>query len=102
MSEIYQKWYKIVKSDFSPFSSGPCRRGGEGEEGEEEGEAFHGRPLVEEVDRMQNYLIENPHCILAGVYDTKGIICTNLVGCFAFKIFGRVAPLGFEALLENA
>ena len=28
-------------------------RGGEGEEGEEEGEAFHGRPLVEVVERVK-------------------------------------------------
>ena len=54
MPEIYQKWHKTVKADFSPFSSGPCRRGGEGEEGEEEGEAFHGRPLVEEVEGVES------------------------------------------------
>ena len=32
---------------------GPGRRGGEREEGKEEGEAFHGSPLVEEVEKVE-------------------------------------------------
>lgn len=59
-------------------------------------------PLIENVDRLQRILIENPHCILTGVYDNKGIMCCNLKGCYAFRIFGRSAPLGFNALLESA
>lgn len=59
-------------------------------------------PLVDSVDKLRRNLIENPHCILTGVYEAKGVICTNLIGCFAFKIFDRVAPLGFNAWIESA
>lgn len=59
-------------------------------------------PLMESIDKLRRNLIENPHCILAGVYESKGVICTNLVGCFAFKIMGRLVPLGFSAMIENA
>ncbi len=59
-------------------------------------------PLVESVDKLRRNLIENPHCILTGVYENKGVICCNLIGCFAFKIFERVAPLGFNAWIESA
>lgn len=59
-------------------------------------------PLVDSVDKLRRNLIENPHCILTGVYENKGVICTNLIGCFAFKIFDRVAPLGFNAWIESA
>ncbi len=57
-------------------------------------------PLVDSVDKLRKNLIENPHCILTGVYDNRGVICTNLLGCFAFKIFDRMAPLGFNAWIE--
>lgn len=57
-------------------------------------------PLVDSVDKLRKNLIENPHCILTGVYENRGVICTNLFGCFAFKIFDRVAPLGFNAWIE--
>lgn len=59
-------------------------------------------PLIDNVDKLRRNLIENPHCILTGVYENKGVICTNLVGCFAFKIFDRMAPLGFNAWIEAA
>ena len=59
-------------------------------------------PLIESVDKLRRNLIENPHCILTGVYENKGVICCNLIGCFAFKIFERVAPLGFNAWIESA
>lgn len=59
-------------------------------------------PLVDSVEKMRRNLIENPYCVLTGVYESKGIICTNLVGCFAFKIFDRLAPLGFNAWIEAA
>ena len=59
-------------------------------------------PLMESVEKLRSILVDNPFCILTGVYENKGVICTNLVGCFAFKIFERLAPLGFSALLETA
>lgn len=59
-------------------------------------------PLVDRVDELRRNLIENPHCILTGVYENKGVICANLIGCFAFKIFDRAAPLGFNAWIESA
>lgn len=59
-------------------------------------------PLMECIDKLRRNLIENPHCILTGVYENKGVICCNLIGCFAFKIFERVAPLGFNAWIESA
>jgi hypothetical protein len=58
-------------------------------------------PLIESVDKLLLNLTENPHCVLAGVYELSGVICTNLVGCFAYKIFDRQAPLGFNAIIEN-
>ncbi|MGN1250949.1 MAG: protein kinase [Candidatus Spyradocola sp.] len=59
-------------------------------------------PLVDDVERLRRNLIDNPHCILTGVYENKGVICSNLMGCFAFRIFDRVAPLGFSAWIESA
>ena len=58
-------------------------------------------PLVDSVDKLHRNLVENPHCILTGVYENKGVLCTNLIGCFAFKIFDRIAPLGFNAWIER-
>ena len=58
-------------------------------------------PLIEKVDKMRNQLIDNPHLIELGFYEEKGVRCTNLKGCFAFKIFDRVAPLAFNTLIEN-
>jgi len=59
-------------------------------------------PLIDEVEKLRACLTDNPFCILTGAYDNKGVICTNLVGCFAFKIFDRMAPLGFRAFIEGA
>ena len=59
-------------------------------------------PLVDLVKRFQIILVDNPFCVSAGVYDGDGVLCTNLVGCFAFRIFGRAAPLGFHAQIESA
>lgn len=59
-------------------------------------------PLLENVERLRRDLIENPHCILTGVYESKGVLCTNLAGCFAFRIFAKKAPLGFQARIEKA
>lgn len=59
-------------------------------------------PLIEQVDNLQRCLVDNPHLILAGVYDKKGVRCQNLLGCFAFTFFDRQAPLGLQALLDTA
>lgn len=58
--------------------------------------------LVENVDKFRRLLIDNPFCIITGVYESKGIMCTNLKGCFAFNIFERLAPLGFNSLIDTA
>lgn len=59
-------------------------------------------PLVENVERLRRILIDNPFCIITGVYENKGVMCTNLIGCFAFNIFERFAPLGFSTFIDNA
>lgn len=59
-------------------------------------------PLVKRVDKLRRILIDNPFCVITGVYENKGVMCTNLVGCFAFNIFERLAPLGFSAFLDTA
>ncbi len=46
-----------------------------------------------------SHLEDNPHVINAGVYENRGIICTNLKGCFAYTVFGITAPIGFSSLL---
>ncbi len=59
-------------------------------------------PLLELVNRFKVLLLDNPYCVSTGVYEDTGVLCTNLVGCFAFQIFGRTAPLGFHAWIERA
>lgn len=59
-------------------------------------------PLIESVDKLRRILIDNPFCIITGVYENNGVMCTNLVGCFAFNIFDRLAPLGFSAFIDTA
>ena len=56
-------------------------------------------PLIKSVENLRVNLMENPHCILTGVYTNKGVVCSNLMGCFAFEIFGQKAPLGFNAYI---
>ena len=58
-------------------------------------------PLMELIAQMQKQLVDNPFCIRTGTYEKKGILCRNLEGCFGFRIFGRMAPLGFHAWLEG-
>ena len=58
-------------------------------------------PLVNAVDKMRDVLVDNPFNVSLGLYGKAGILCTNLIGCFAFQIFGRLAPLGFNAWLES-
>ncbi|MBE6734052.1 MAG: protein kinase family protein [Ruminococcaceae bacterium] len=59
-------------------------------------------PLIDSVDSLSKRVIDNPHCVLAGVYENKGVICKNLKGTFAFRIFDAVAPLGFNHHIESA
>ena len=59
-------------------------------------------PLVEMAGRFQALLADNPYCVSTGIYESRGVLCTNLVGCFAFRIFGRTAPLGFHAQIDSA
>ena len=66
------------------------------------GETFRAySPLIDDLEKFIRVLADNPHCVVTGVYETHGVICTNLKGCFAFEIFGKMAPLGFCALLEE-
>lgn len=59
-------------------------------------------PLLELVKQLQIDLIDNPYCVSAGLYENKGVLCTNLAGCFAFQIFGCSAPLGLHGWIESA
>ena len=59
-------------------------------------------PLMELIEQMQKQLMDNPFCIRTGTYEKKGILCHDLEGCFGFRIFGRLAPLGFHAWLEGS
>ena len=59
-------------------------------------------PLVENVEKFRKILNDNPFCVVTGVYENKGVMCSNLVGCFAFNIFDRPAPLGFSSFIETA
>ena len=58
-------------------------------------------PLTEMVARLQKLLVDNPFLIRTGAYEPRGILCRNLQGCFGFRIFGKDAPLGFQALLTG-
>ena len=58
-------------------------------------------PLTELVAQLQKMLVDNPFCIRTGCYEQKGVICRNLQGCFGFRVFGKAAPLGFQAWLEG-
>ena len=55
--------------------------------------------LITLVDRMRGMLTDNPQLISSGIYESHGVICLNLVGCFAFSMLGKPAPLGFSAQL---
>lgn len=59
-------------------------------------------PLLDLIKQLQIDLIDNPYCVSTGLYENKGVLCTNLAGCFAFQIFGCSAPLGFHGWIESA
>ncbi len=56
--------------------------------------------LNDAVEALRRVLVDNPHLVLSGVYEASGVVCTNLVGVFAFRFFDRAAPLGFSAFIE--
>lgn len=58
-------------------------------------------PLIENIEKLQKMLIDNPFCIVAGVYNSKGVICTNLMGTFGFDLYGKSAPLGYHAYIKS-
>ena len=61
----------------------------------------HYTSLNENITKFRKILQDNPYCIEGGMYAEKGAICKNLKGCFAFEIFGRLAPLGFSTWIEK-
>lgn len=58
-------------------------------------------PLVSMVQSLENQLSGNPFNNGVGLYENRGVLCKNLVGCFGFEIFGRLTPLGFCAKLQE-
>lgn len=60
------------------------------------------QPLLSDIDTFTENLFDNPFCISAGIYNDKGIVCTNLAGCFAYDFFGKKAPVGFKAYITNS
>lgn len=57
-------------------------------------------PLVDNIAKLQKMLIDNPFCIVTGVYESKGVICTNLKGSFGFTLYDKPAPLGYHAWIN--
>ncbi|MGN0679287.1 MAG: protein kinase [Oscillospiraceae bacterium] len=57
--------------------------------------------LIDLVTKMQNNLVNNPFCIETGIFEESGIAFSNLVGCFAFEIYGRRVPLGFSSHITS-
>ena len=57
-------------------------------------------PLIDNIAKLQKMLIDNPFCIVTGVYESNGVICTNLKGSFGFTIYDKLAPLGYHAWIN--
>lgn len=57
-------------------------------------------PLNDNIEKLQKLLIDNPFCIVTGVYESKGIICTNLRGSLGFTLYDKPAPLGYHAWIN--
>ena len=57
-------------------------------------------PLEQAVAELRKDLTDNPFLIRAGAIEPKGLVCRNLRGCFACQIYGRPAPLAFEAMIR--
>ena len=60
------------------------------------------QPLLSNIDAFAESLFDNPLCISAGIYNDKAIVCTNLVGCFAYDFFGKTVPIGFNSFIKNS
>jgi serine/threonine protein kinase len=57
-------------------------------------------PLIDNIAKLQKMLVDNPFCIVTGVYVSKGVICTNLKGSFGFTLYDKLAPLGYHAWIN--
>lgn len=57
-------------------------------------------PLIDNIAKLQKMLVDNPFCIVTGVYESKGVICTNLKGSFGFTLYDKSAPLGYHAWIN--
>jgi hypothetical protein len=58
-------------------------------------------PLIDKVEELRKILMDNPYRVSYGIYEKKGVICTNLKGSFAFELYGRLAPLGYHARITD-
>jgi serine/threonine protein kinase len=58
-------------------------------------------PLIDKVEELRKILMDNPYRVSSGIYEKKGVICTNLKGSFAFELYGRLAPLGYHARITD-
>ena len=54
-------------------------------------------PLAEKVEKLRGLLMDDPFCFACGAYEPRGVLCKDLRGCFAYRVFGRPAPLGFQS-----
>lgn len=57
-------------------------------------------PLIDNIEKLQKMMVDNPFCIVTGVYESKGVICTNLRGSFGFALYDKPAPLGYHAWIN--
>ncbi|MCR5212884.1 MAG: protein kinase [Eubacterium sp.] len=52
-------------------------------------------PLIEKIHMLKGLVI-NPLVAEMGLYNNEGIICNNMKGLFAFKVYGKDAAIGFS------
>jgi len=57
--------------------------------------------LVDNIAKLQKMIVDNPFCIVTGAYESEGVICTNLKGSFAFRLYDKPAPLGYHAWING-
>ena len=77
---------------FRRFGAGRSATCGEGEEGKEEGEAFHGSPLVEEIEKVEG---------VEEVESVKGQGSSCVAGCGGLSINSQCPTIG-NASNDNA
>lgn len=58
--------------------------------------------LIKDIDVLKENLFDNPLCISAGIYENKGLVCTNVIGCFVYDFFGKTVPIGFNSFIKNS